>query len=212
MPNGLDLWLKQATKHLASDSVVQVRAEIREHHESAREAAINNGATADQADQLALAALGDAKTANRQYRKVLLTTAEARLLREGNWESRAICSHRVFRSLLLGAPLVTVLAAATLFLNGVIEIARILLVGGLGLGILSLALFLPIYTPSRSRIFRGVKWVVLAGILVLAFGPDALKFSWLLIASSWPVVWVEWTRNSIRRKLPVARWPKHLYL
>jgi len=46
----------------------------------------------------------------------------------------------------------------------------------------------------------------------MAFGPDALKFSWLLIASSWPVVWVEWTRNSIRRKLPVARWPKHLYL
>jgi len=212
MPNGLDRWLKQATKHLASDSVVQVRGEIREHYESAREAAINDGATPDQADQLALADLGDAKTANRQYRKVLLTTAEARLLREGNWESRAICSQRVSRQLLLGAPVMAVFAAAVLFLTGVTEIARILLVGGMGLGVLSVALFLPIYTPSRSRIFRGVKWVVLTGMLVLAFGPDALKFSWLLIASLWPMFWVEWTRISIRRKLPVSRWPKHLYL
>ena len=143
MPNGLDRWLKQATKHLASDSVVQVRGEIREHYESAREAAINDGATPDQADQLALADLGDAKTANRQYRKVLLTTAEARLLREGNWESRAICSQRVSRQLLLGAPVMAVFAAAVLFLTGVTEIARILLVGGMGLGILSMALFLP---------------------------------------------------------------------
>jgi len=212
MPNGLDRWLTQATKHLASDAVVQVRGEIREHYESAREAAINDGATPDQADQLALADLGDAKTANRQYRKVLLTTAEARLLREGNWESRAICSQRISRPLLLGAPVMAVFAAAVLFLTGVTEIARILLVGGMGLGVLSVALFLPIYTPSRSRIFRGVKWVVLTGMLVLAFGPDALKFSWLLIASLWPMFWVEWTRISIRRKLPVSRWPKHLYL
>lgn len=212
MPNELDRWLKQATKQLASDSVAQVRAEIGEHYESAREAAISDGASLEQADQLALAALGDAKTANRQYRKVLLTTAEARLLREGNWESRAICSHRVFRLLLLAAPALAVLAAAILFVTGSIEIARILLVGGMGLGILSLALFLPIYTPSRSRIFRAVKWVVLPGILVFAFGEDALKFSWLLIAALWPVAQVEWTRISIRRKLPVARWPKHLYL
>src|SRR5579872_3588438 len=117
MPNGLDRWLKQATRHLASDSAGQVRGEIREHYESAREAAINNGATAHQADQLALAALGDAKTANRQYRKVLLTTAEARLLREGNWESRAICSHRISRPLLLAAPALAVLAAVVLFLT-----------------------------------------------------------------------------------------------
>ena len=212
MPNELDRWLKQATRHLASDSVAQVQAEIREHYESAREAAIDNGASPDQADQLALAALGDAKTANRQYRKVLLTTAEARLLREGNWESRAICSHRVLRSLLIGAPVLAMLAAAILFVTGTIEIARILLVGGMGLGILSLALFLPIYTPSRSRIFRAVKWVVLPGMLVFAFGADALKFSWLLIAALWPLAQVELTRTSIRRKLPVARWPKHLYL
>lgn len=57
-----------------------------------------------------------------------------------------------------------------------------------------------------------MKWVVLAAMPLLAFGPDTLTFSWLVIAFLWPVAWVEWTRISIRRKLPVAQWPKHLYL
>jgi len=210
--NGLDRWLKQATRHLSSDSAVQVRTEIREHYESAREAAMDGGATADQADLLALTALGDAKTANRQYRKVLLTSAEARLLREGNWESQAVCSHRLLKSLVLSMPVIAMLAALALFLTGATEVARLLLAGGTGMGVLFLAPFLPVYTPSRSRIVRYVKWVMLTGMVVLAFGPDALRFSWLLIATLWPVAWVEWTRNSIRRKLPVARWPKHLYL
>jgi hypothetical protein len=212
MVSGLELWLKQATRHLSGDSAVQVRTEIREHYESAREAAISGGANPDKAAQMALTALGDPKRANRQYRKVLLTSAEVRLLREGNWESRAICSHRLMRSVLLGVPLNALLAATILFCTGAMDAARILLVGGLGLGLLFMALSLPIYTPSRSRIFRYVKWVVLAGMPVLAFGPDAYKFSWLLISSLFPIAWVEWTRISIRRKLPVAQWPKHLYL
>jgi len=52
---------------------------------------------------------------------------------------------------------------------------------------------------------------VLAGTLLLAFGPDALKWSWLT-SCLWPLAWIEWTRISIRRKLPVAQWPKQLYL
>jgi hypothetical protein len=208
----LDRWLNQATRHLSKDSAVQVKTEIREHYESAQEAAVNSGATADEADQMALNALGNAKRANRQYRRVLLTSAEARLLREGNWESRAICSHRLVRSLLRWMPVVALLAAMALFRADRIDAARVLLVGALGMSLLSIVPFLPVYTPSRGRIVRCVKWVVLAGLPVLAFWPDALKFSWLLIASLWPVAWVEWTRISIRRKLPVAQWPKHLYL
>jgi hypothetical protein len=80
MTNGLDRWLKQATRRLSNDSTLQVTTEIREHYESAREAALESGATADQAEEVASTALGDAKRANRQYRKVLLTSAEARLL------------------------------------------------------------------------------------------------------------------------------------
>ena len=48
--------------------------------------------------------------------------------------------------------------------------------------------------------------------LALPFGPNTLKWSWLLISCLWPVFWVEWTRASIRRKLQVADWPKQLYL
>ena len=69
---GLDSWLNRATRHLSKGSLAQVRTEIQEHYESAREAAIGSGATADEADRVALADLGDAKAANRQYRRVVL--------------------------------------------------------------------------------------------------------------------------------------------
>ena len=209
---GLDSWLKQATRHLSKDSAAQVRTEIQEHYESGRDAAISGGATTEAADRLALAALGDAKTANRQYRQVLLTSAEARMLRNGNWEARVVCSRPWLKWLVLGVPVAAVLAATTLFLAGAVAVARVLLIGGIGMSPLFVALLLPVYTPSRGRVFRCVKWVAMIGALVLAFGPDALKLSWLPISCLWPVAWIEWTRASVRRKLPVEKWPKQLYL
>jgi hypothetical protein len=208
----LDGWLKQATRHLSQDSAAQVRAEIREHYESAREAAMSGGATADDADQQAIATLGDARTANCQYRNVLLTAAEARLLRQGNWEARAICSRVWLKWILVALPLAALIAATVFLLMGAVETARILLVSGIGMGILFAAPMFPVYTPSRSRIYRIVKWLVMIAILALAFGPDALKWSWLLISCLWPVFWIERTRSSIRRKMRVAEWPKQLYL
>src|ERR1700690_3442335 len=150
----LDSWLNRATRHLSKDSLAQVRTEIQEHYESAREAAIESGATADEADRLALADLGDAKAANRQYRRVLLTSAEARMLREGSWEARAVCSRPWLKRLLLAMPVAALFAAAALFLTGSITVAWALLVGGIGIGLLVAAPFLPVYTPSRGRIFR----------------------------------------------------------
>jgi hypothetical protein len=47
---------------------------------------------------------------------------------------------------------------------------------------------------------------------LFAFGADARQYSWLFIACVWPVAHVEFTRAAIRRKIPVARWPRHLYL
>jgi len=208
----LETWLKKATRDLSAASAAQVRTEIQEHYESAREAAMSGDATADEADRLAVTALGDAKAANRQYRDVLLTSAEARMLREGNWEARAVCSRPWLKWLLLAVPLAALFAAATLFLIGATAGARVLLAGGIGMGLLFAAPFLPVYTPSRGRVCRGLKWVVLVGTLVLALGPDTLKWSWLLISCLWPLAWIEWTRVSIRRKLPVAQWPKQLYL
>jgi hypothetical protein len=206
----LDIWLKQATQHLSKDSVAQVRTEIREHYDSARDAAIQGGATAAEAERLAVRDLGDAKKANRQYREVLLTSAEARMLREGNWEARAICSRPWLKRMLLAMPVVALFAAATLFFTGS-TLAWPLLAGGIVISVLFAAPFLPIYTPSRGRVFRVVKWVVLLSVFGLAFVQDPQKWLWLGYSFLWPA-WIEWKRISIRRKLPVAKWPRHLYL
>jgi hypothetical protein len=212
MTTGLDTWLRQATRQLSSKSAAQVRSEIQAHYESARDSAMNDGATADEADRLALTALGDAKAANCEYRRVLLTSAEARMLSDGNWEARAVCSRPLLKWLLRAIPAAAMLACAALFLIGESELARVLLALALGTGLIFTAPFLRVYTPSRSRVFRFAKWVILIGALVLALGPDAIKSSWLLISCLWPLVWIEWTRVSIRRKLTVAQWPKQLYL
>lgn len=208
----LDSWLRQATRRLSNESAAQVRTEIQEHYESARETAMSGGTTAEEADRIAVTALGDAKAANRQYRNVLLTSAEVKVLRDAQWEARAVCSRPWLKWLILAIPVAALLASAALFLTGAIPLSRMLLAGAVATGILLGAPFLPIYTLSRGRVFRVVKWVVLIGALVLAFGPDALKMSWLLFSCLWPMAWIEWTRISIRRKLRVAEWPKQLYL
>jgi hypothetical protein len=208
----LDGWLKQATRHLAKDSAAQVRTEIQEHYESARDAATAKGLTADEADRLAVDALGDAKIANSQYRSVLLTSSEAKLLREGNWEARTVCSRQWLKRMAPAVPLAAVAVAIALFLTGRVAVARDLLLVGIGMSPMLLAPFLPIYTPSRSRVFRVVKWGAITGALILLFGPQAFKWSWLLISCLWPLAWTEWTRASIRRKLPIAKWPRQLYL
>jgi len=198
---GLNSWLEQATRHLSKDSAAQVRSEIWEHYESAREAGVEETA--------ALNALGDPKTANRRYRKVLLTSAEAKLMRDLNWETQAVCSRPWLKWVGLALPLA---AASALFFMGRGEAARDVLIAGFGMSPLLAAPLLPIYTPARGRIFRVVKWTALAIAFVLVLGPLTLKWSWLLFSCMWPMGWTEWTRASIRRKLPAAAWPKHLYL
>jgi hypothetical protein len=212
MMTELEIWLRQATRHLSKDSTARVRCEILEHFELTRESALGGGATPEEASRFALAALGDAKAANGQYRHVLLTSAEARMLGDAKWETRAFCSRYWLKWSLLAIPVGMLLTAAALFLVGSNPVARVLLAGGIGLGFFFAAPFLPVYNRSRGRIFRSVKWVVMVGMLLLVFGADAIQWSWLLILCLWPMAWMEWTRVSIRRKLPVAQWPKSLYL
>ncbi len=208
----LDNWLTQATRQLSRESAAQVQAEIREHYESAREAAITSGATGEEADRQAVAALGDPKTANCKYRKVLLTSSEARLLRNGDWEARTVGSRLWLKTLLLAMPAAALWTSAALFVRGSNELARTLLVGGITLLLAFGAPFLPIYTIPRARIFRVMKWLMLTATLVLVFGKNTPDRSWLFVSCVWPLFWVEYTREAIRRKLPVANWPKHLYL
>jgi hypothetical protein len=114
--------------------------------------------------------------------------------------------------MLLTVPALALLAASALFLGGATTFARDLLLAGVAFSLFFAAPFLPIYTPSRARIYRLAKWVVMLGVLSLILGSDAFKYSWLFISCLWIPVWTEWTRFSIRRKLPVAEWPRQLYL
>jgi hypothetical protein len=203
----LDSWLSEATRHLSKDSANKVRAEIRQHYEDAREAAIASCADIGEADRAAIAALGDARMANRQYRRVLLTSTEARLLRTSACEVRVLWSRPSRRWLLLLLPLAALSGAAAYLLAGNLPLASALLAAGISMGMICAAPYLPVYTPARGRAFRSVRWAMLLAVFVLALGP-----SWLLFTCIWPVLWIEGTRVSIRRKLPVAEWPKQLYL
>jgi len=205
----LERWLKRATCRLSADSTARVRAEIQEHYRSACEEA--SAARMDRAavDRRAVAALGDARTANRQYRKVLLTVAEARLLREATWEAKAVCSRL---SWFLLVPVAMLGLSAFFFARADRDLATTLLVAAAGFLMIAAAPFLPIYTAGRARIFRTVRWAWLASVILLAMWPNILKESWLLVSCAWPIIWVEWTLSAIRRKLPVERWPKQLYL
>jgi hypothetical protein len=197
----LEKWLEQATRHLSKDSAAQVRTEIQDHYESVREAAVSGGASAEEADRSAVTALGSAKAANCQYRKVLLTSAEARLLRNGNREARAICSRVWLKWMILAAPLAALLAGPAAFAGAAVVT-----------GILVAPLYLPIYTVWRARIYRVAKGAVVVGVFCWILGPDTPRYSWLLAASLGSPVWIEWKRAAIRRKLPVGEWPRQLYL
>lgn len=202
----LDNWLDQATRCLSADSKTRVRNEIQEHYDSALADALHRGASNDEADRSAVTALGDPKVANREFRAVLLTSTEARVLRDGNWEARAFCSRAWVKWLLPAIPVMGATVGAVLAKEWMI------LAAGLACGFNLSAPLLPIYTPARARLFRYIKWALFAGVLAFAFGPNALRWSWLLVSCLGPVAWNEWTRMSIRRKLPVAEWPKQLYL
>lgn len=210
--NALEIWLKQATKSLSRDSANQVRTEIEEHWKSSEEDALRGGASAEEAGRLALKSLGDPKKASCEYRKVMLTSAEARILRTGNGEARAFCSVPAAKWIFLVTAAAVLIAAIVFFVRGEVSLARLLLLGGIGMGFVAGAPFFSVYTESRSRIFRSVKWVWLVALYALAFAPLGWGWFWLLVSCLWPVAWTEYTRMSIRRKLPVAEWPKQLYL
>jgi hypothetical protein len=199
----LERWLGRATKGLSSDSRQQVWAEIRAHYASACEDALAAGASEADSDRAAVALLGDAAAANREYRKVLLTSAEAALLREtrcGVWSGS--------RRWLWLLPTLILIAAIRFFATGDAYFGWTLLTGAGGFTLLFGASKLPVFTPNRGRIFRALRWLWLAAILALT-----MKGSWLmLITIAWPLFWVEWKLSSLRRKLPVSRWPKQLYL
>jgi hypothetical protein len=96
------------------ESSARVHDEIQQHYELSREEAMRDGASDAEADQIALLSLGEAKVANRQYRKVLLTASEAETLRLNRnadlsfscWPRRGLFGPVVLM-LLMSVPLMT---------------------------------------------------------------------------------------------------------
>ena len=166
----LELWIETATKCLSRESAAQVRKEITEHYETTRESAMANGATAESAERAAIEALGDARTANQQYRRVMLTESEAKVLRQGNREASFVCSNSWLKWTMLVFPVAGIVAAGLMWIKGEHWPALAVIVAGLFFGNLLLAPYLPIYTPSRSRVFRAVKLVMQAVALFVIFG------------------------------------------
>jgi hypothetical protein len=212
MTPNFERWLQEATHNLSEQSVAQVQTEIQEHYEAAREAAIESGASPDEASRIALSALGAAKTANTQYRRVLLTASEAKMLRQGSRGPWMVHRFSWLHCVLLAISVIAIFAAVTLFRAGGAAAGRIALALGLGIEFMILAPRLPLYTVARSRVFRYIRWMVQGGLWMVAFGPGALRMYWLLIILVCQLLWTEWKRAVIRRKLPVADWPRQLYL
>lgn len=221
----LDTWLARATRHLSRDSSEQVRAEITQHYDSAREAAISDGVSLAEADGKALAALGDPKSANRQYCRVLITRAEARQLRSSGREAKFFCATPLRKYLLVAVPVIAAICAATAYATATltatfvthansmaVEIARISLVAALLTALFFAVPLLPIYTPTRARIYRVIKWVAIVTVVMIIFDGDRLYSTWLFLSCFWVIAYTEAVRMSLRRKIPAPNWPKHLYL
>ncbi|NUM55893.1 MAG: hypothetical protein HUU46_19815 [Candidatus Hydrogenedentes bacterium] len=74
----LNRWLDTATRGLCDDAKARIRPEVEAHFAAAYRFQIYEGEDEVIAAALASAALGDAKRANRRYRRVYLTKAQAR--------------------------------------------------------------------------------------------------------------------------------------
>lgn len=209
--NELETWLRHATRRLSHEAALKVRAEITEHFEATQNAALAAGATESEATRQALDNLGDPRLANCGYRDVLLTAEEARLLREGSREARALCSRTWIRPAAVAGYLVLLAAAAVFAITGHSDYATDALLASFAMSPFIGALFLHINTPARGLAFRISKWIALATACFLILGPNIRQYAWLPITCLSPIAVTEITRASIRRKLPIKAWPRHLY-
>ena len=174
----LELWLHRATRGLSADSAAQVRREIQQHFQAAKEDAVSEHA--------ALRALGDPGVANCEYKKVLLTKEEARLLRSSKCLEYAYGSRPWLNYSLLAIPVFLPLLVFTVYWLGFVTAAKIVLVSGVLISLVLVAPFLPVYTPARSRAFRVAKWTILFGAIWVAAGfPPITAFMWEVLPSFW---------------------------
>jgi hypothetical protein len=174
----LEQWLTIASKGLSPESAAQVRAEIEQH------CAVG---------VVDVAALGDPKAANREYRKVLLTTDEAYTL--GRLQEDPQTTVLVWICMIIMLP--------GMYLN---LTNPILLIGSVPALTISVEMLMPRCHPSRARFVRHLKWTLLGVSFILAWG----SVHWYLTLGFLPVVMLEYAKLQLRRKLPMEQWPVRL--
>ena len=198
----LEQWLSEATHGLCAASVERVRAEINEHYTSAIE---SEGAVDDdpvRVERRAVAALGDAKTANRQYRRVLLTESDNVWLRRVTSTSY---KWRLGIFMSLSAVALVAIPETTL---GFIRYLYIIIIAD---GLLQVV---PVRSTIAGRIVRTVRWGLYAVCLTIA-SVHALAEGVMFVPAI--AMWVvtiahaEYKLFVLRRKVPVAHWPRRLW-
>jgi hypothetical protein len=199
----LENWLTEATRKLSEESAARVRSEIEEHYNSA----MASGAS----DQGAVASLGDASRANREYRKVLLTKADAKWLafvkRRGEGRGPLFPWYAIL---------------VTALIEGTFTTPRGALFGPLPflpMVIFAAVLFVPrwvtIDTRLRSYVYRTVRLgVTLAVPVAFAKARDWNPVFFAYGLSFWTAffLWAAYKDYLLRRKLPAKEWPKELHL
>lgn len=205
-PEALDVWIDRATRGLAAESSEKVRTEILEHFESSREAQLSRGVQPAEAVRIALAELGSARKANRQYRKTLLTEREERYLKamRSQFPPKRMLLGRILTAILLIEGLIS-MGFISLRIPGIIWLCLIPVLVGL------VSRVLPIDTPRRGRIFRHVRSALFVVATLVAYWVGMRQ--WWLLLGAMPVLFaMDYFHASIRRKLPRNEWPKPLNL
>ncbi len=201
----LDQWLSVATRGLCDSAVERVRAEIGEHYASALESQERAGVDALDAERYALAELGDAKAANREYRRVLLTQGEDVFLRRlsPGFGGRLWIA---FWMLLSAVGLV----AAWIMRSEVQWMFATMLVHGM-------FRTLRVRSIRAGWLVRILRWALLALGLAMWYVSDIrLGYGVGVIApalySAIFLVHFEYKLFVLRRKVPVEQWPRPLWV
>ena len=210
----LESWLDTATCGLAKESKLRVREEIESHYHSANEDAVANGVSKERAHREALVSLGDARAANKEYRKVHITAFEKRMLCEDAWIGRKVASHRYWFLvplwvLSIGVPLIVQAPASDAF---------VFYLCGAGISfVLGTPMAFAINTPARGAAYRSLRWAWLLAVTWFAYGPGQGDGSWSMFLGMgvpilWIAAWADWKRMGLRGKIPRAQWPRGLHL
>jgi len=192
----LEQWLYVATRGLCDSAAARVRADIGEHHASALEAAGTVDIDPLELERRVVGALGDAKVANRQYRRVLLTEGEHNLLRRlssRSWLGKVILLASVVALVVMPFRVEISYVFVTVVIQGVLEA-------------------FPIASIRAGWVVRIFRWGVV--IAFYTFWLASVSDKGLAIAII-PVAVAhaheEYKRFVLRRKVPVKQWPRRLW-